>query len=140
MEFNALVPELSVSNFEKSLAFYVETLGFHVEYSRPEDLFAFLSYQKIQLMIEQVWIDSTWTTGALEYPYGRGINLQMEVDSIEPLLQSLRRHAYPLFIEMQERWYRQDTVLLGERQFLVQDPDGYLMRFSQFLGEKPVVG
>ena len=31
MKFNPLIPELSVSNFEKSLEFYRDILGFKVE-------------------------------------------------------------------------------------------------------------
>ncbi|HFQ4989843.1 TPA: VOC family protein, partial [Vibrio vulnificus] len=27
----------------------------------------------------------------------------------------------------------------GQKEFLIQDPDGYLLRFSQYLGEKPKV-
>ena len=32
MEFNKLIPELVVSNLNKSLKFYVKILGFKVEY------------------------------------------------------------------------------------------------------------
>ena len=53
MEFNRLIPELSVSNIEKSLHFYTETLGFKVEYSRTEDKFYFLSLEGSQLMIKR---------------------------------------------------------------------------------------
>ena len=38
--------------------------------------------------------------------------------------------------EMEENWYRQDDKLLGNKEFLVQDPDGYLFRFSEDLGSK----
>lgn len=72
MKFNPLIPELSVSNFEKSLSFYTSVLGFRIAYQRPERQFAFLSYQACQIMIEQE--NPTWKTGTLEYPYGRGIN------------------------------------------------------------------
>ena len=65
MYFNKIIPELSVTNLEKSLSFY-KTVGFKIEYER----------------------------------------------------------------------YRQDNKLLGNREFLVQDPDGYLLRFSEYLGEK----
>ena len=136
MQFNPLIPELSVSDFEKSLSFYTSILGFHIEYQRPERQFAFISYQACQVMIEQE--NPTWKTGPLEYPYGRGINFQIEVDKIDPLLQSLQQHGYPLFIEPKESWYRKDETLLGMREFLVMDPDGYVLRFSQYLGEKPL--
>ena len=65
MYFNKIIPELSVTNLEKSLSFY-KTVGFKIEYER----------------------------------------------------------------------YRQDNKLLENREFLVQDPDGYLLRFSEDLGEK----
>ena len=136
MNFQPLIPELSVSDFEKSLGFYTEVLQFRVEFQRPEDQFAFLSYQGCQLMITQE--NATWRTGALEYPYGRGINLAMLVDNLDVLMQSLLDHHYPLFAEPAEHWYRQGQVLLGRREFLVMDSDGYLLRFAQSLGERPV--
>jgi lactoylglutathione lyase len=136
MNFNPLVPELSVSHFEKSLSFYTEALKFRVEFQRPEHHFAFLSYQGCQLMITQE--GTVWKTGTLEYPYGRGINLAILVDALDVLLQSLQEHHYPLFAEPIEQWYRQGHILLGRREFLVMDPDGYLLRFAQSLGERPL--
>jgi len=134
MLFNTLIPELAVSHFDESLSFYVSVLGFQIEYQRLEQQFAFLSYQGNQIMIEQE--SSTWKTGTCEYPYGRGISFQMMVDSIDGLLQSLRDHAYPIFVEPEERWYRANQSFIGQRQFLVLDPDGYALRFAQSLGER----
>ncbi|CAB3629036.1 hypothetical protein LMG26840_00581 [Achromobacter dolens] len=34
-------------------------------------------------------------------------------------------------------WYRSDAIEVGVRQFLVQDPDGYLLRFSAWVGDRP---
>jgi catechol 2,3-dioxygenase-like lactoylglutathione lyase family enzyme len=48
----ALVPELEVSDFSKSLEFYVDVIGFSVLYDRPERPFAFLGLGSAQLMIE----------------------------------------------------------------------------------------
>ena len=42
MKFNKIIPELSITNLENSLKFY-KTLGFKIEYERPENKFAFLS-------------------------------------------------------------------------------------------------
>lgn len=41
MKFNKLIPELSVSNIEKSREFYL-MLGFKVRYERKNDKFIFL--------------------------------------------------------------------------------------------------
>lgn len=38
--------------------------------------------------------------------------------------------------DIEENWYRQDDKLLGNKEFLIQDPDGYLLRFYKDLGEK----
>ena len=43
MKFNALIPELTVTDLERSRAFYVGVLGFRIEYARPENRFLFLS-------------------------------------------------------------------------------------------------
>jgi len=89
VRFNKLIPEISVTDIEESLRFYTEILGFKVEYSRPEDGFAFLSLQGSQLMVEE--INHNWDTGELERPYGRGVNLQIEVDSVEELREYRRK-------------------------------------------------
>ncbi|MFH0874765.1 MAG: VOC family protein [archaeon] len=136
MKFNKLIPELSVSDFEKSLSFYTEILGFNIEYMRKENKFAFLSFEGSQIMIEQV--NNNWNTGTLEYPYGRGINFQIDVKSIQPILISLNNKKYPLFLKPKENWYRKGDTLLGNKEFLVQDPDGYLLRFSEEIGERQV--
>ncbi len=131
MKFNKLIPELTVSNLEKSLKFYTNILGFKVEYSRKG--FCFLSFQKSQIMISE---SDNWETGKLERPLGRGINFQIEVNKIDPLLQKLRKNKIKLFIEPQEKWYRVGKIKMGNKQFLVQDPDGYLLRFFEDLGRK----
>jgi hypothetical protein len=87
-------------------------------------------------MLEQ--LNDVWKTGELEYPFGRGINIQMLVEDIEVLISSLKAHGYPLMVEPEEHWYRKDNLLLGLREFLVMDPDGYLLRFSQRLGTKEI--
>lgn len=135
MDFNRLIPELSASHFEKSLSFYIELLGFQIEYQRSESSFAFLSHQGSQIMLVQR--NNTWKTGEPEYPFGRGINIQMLVDDIEVITRSLKEHGYPLMVEPEEHWYRKDDVLLGLKEFLVMDPDGYLLRFSQRSGTRP---
>ena len=134
MKFNKLIPELSVSDIKKSIDFYTSVLGFKIEYERPENKFAFLSFQGSQIMISQT--NDMWKTGELKFPFGRGINFQIEVDNITPIVESLRKNRHPIFIEPKDNWYRQGRFLLGNREFLVQDPDGYLLRFFQDIGKK----
>ena len=79
-----LVQELYCSDFEHSLRFYVELLGFRILYSRPDEKFAYLDREGAELMIEQP-IDRSWLTGELTQPFGRGINLQIQVSEIDAL-------------------------------------------------------
>ena len=48
----ALVPEIEVSDFPRSLRFYVTVLGFSVLYDRPERPFAYLTLGAAHIMIE----------------------------------------------------------------------------------------
>ncbi|MCT4507534.1 MAG: VOC family protein [Tepidibacter sp.] len=136
-KFNKLIPELSVLDIDKSLNFYLNILLFKLEYERKEDKFAMISLNGSQIMIEQ--INGYWETGELSYPFGRGINFQIEVDDIDKLYENIKENEYPIKIEMEENWYRADDKLVGQKEFLVMDPDGYLLRFAQDLGEKDYI-
>jgi catechol 2,3-dioxygenase-like lactoylglutathione lyase family enzyme len=138
----ALVPELNITALPASLAFWRDLLGFRVLYGRPEQGFAAIEREGIEFMLEEYETGPTersWDTGPREKPYGRGINFEMTVSEIAPLLERLKRAAWPVFFGPEERWYRigasEET---GVRQFLVQDPDGYLLRLSQSLGRRPL--
>jgi catechol 2,3-dioxygenase-like lactoylglutathione lyase family enzyme len=133
--FAPLVPELIVLDLARSRAFWCDVLGFQVAYQRPEHNFMYIERQRSQLMLKQR--NGNWETGPLERPLGRGINFQMFVDSVEPLLAALKRADWPLFKERHDAWYRIAGEERGNRQFLVQDPDGYLLRFAQDLRTGP---
>ncbi len=135
---NSLVPELSIIDFKKSLDFYTRILGFSIEYQRAEEGFAFLSLGDAQIMIDQIGESRTWQTGEMKHPLGQGINFQIRVDSIDEIISSLKRENIQLFLDVEEKWYRKNDRQVGNRQFLVQDPDGYLLRFFESLGEKPL--
>src|SRR3990167_11149962 len=97
MQFNSLVPELYVLDFQKSLNFYVSILGFAIEYQRKEPKFAFLSYLDSQIMIqEDDDNDKDWHTDKLEYPFGRGINFQIKANDVQQLANKLEAANYPL--------------------------------------------
>lgn len=143
MKFNQLLPELSVTNIKESLKFY-KTLGFKIEYERPENKFAFISFENVQFMLQEIKNEEDsskekWTVGELHYPFGNGINFEIDVKGkISTIYDRLKQVGYKIAFDIEENWYRQDDKLLGNKEFLVQDPDGYLLRFSEDLGEKPL--
>jgi catechol 2,3-dioxygenase-like lactoylglutathione lyase family enzyme len=131
----ALVPELGVSNIQESLAFWCGLLGFDIAYDRPAARFAYLTRDDLQVMLCER--NGRWETAGMQRPFGRGINLQMVVDRIQPVLNALADADWPLYEQPDEVWYRVGDQEFGQREFLVQDPDGYLMRFAERLGVRP---
>lgn len=137
LEYNPLVPELTVSHLATSLTFWLQ-LGFEVVYQRPEHGFAYLRREGAQVMLEQLGaVAGQWLSAPLATPFGRGINLQIDVAAIAPLIDRLSQAGIALFRPSSEQWYRAGTVEVGQRECLVQDPDGYLLRFVERLGERP---
>jgi catechol 2,3-dioxygenase-like lactoylglutathione lyase family enzyme len=136
-QWAALVPELLVTDLNRSLAFYIDGCGFRLRFARPEDGFAYLALGDAQIMLEQASADS-WITGPLTPPLGRGINFQIEVEDIAGLEDRVVALGTPLFRPPMTEWYRVGDVEHCQTQFLIQDPDGYLLRCMQHLGERPV--
>lgn len=131
-----LTPELCCSNIKISLSFYIETLGFNIQYERKEDRFAMLERQGARIMLEEICgTNRTWMAGTLEVPFGRGMNLEIETDKIDELYNCVQKSGASVFLPIEEKRYRVDDALLVNRQFIVLDPDGYMLRFSQNITE-----
>lgn len=136
-----LVPELLVSNLERSLVFWCDLVGFGVAYDRPEEKFAYLDLDGAQVMLEEVDpSERQWISGSLETPFGRGINFQIEAPSSDAVYARLTKAGLTAYMDIEEKWYRAGTSEVGVRQFLVQDPDGYLLRISSSLGQREISG
>lgn len=135
----ALIPEFAVSDWQASRDFYTNLLGFDVLYARPEEGFAMLAKGAAQVMIDQIGEGRTFDDGHLPdgYPFGRGLNVQIRVTDLDDMLRRLMVAKHPLYLPPEEKWYRRGTEELGNRQFVVADPDGYLLRFFEDLGARP---
>lgn len=132
-----VIPEFDVTDLDASLAFYVQVLGFSVAYARPEERFAFLDLEGAHLMLQEANGGARrFNTAPLERPYGRGVSLQITVSDADALLAKLSSAGHTPIIPLEERWYRAGSTWVGLRQFVVADPDGYLLRFARSLGSK----
>ena len=134
-----LVPELYVFDFKESLYFYTDVLGFAVLYDRKDERFAYLELEGAQLMLEEV-SDSSRQFGSarLERPLGRGVNLQIQISMVDVLYERVLSSNAEVVIAIEEKWYRVNSREGGNRQFVVSDPDGYLLRFYTDLGDRPI--
>ncbi len=139
----SLVPELYVTNLSQSLQFYVDLLGFKINYKRPENNFVAISLEKGKLMLQE-FISSNkaskeefqqghWQTDRLEYPLGRGINFEFTITNLESAYLELKKAKYPITVDLHNKKYRVENQLIEVKQFLVMDPDGYLIRLAQEL-------
>jgi len=133
-----LVPELLITDLSASLRFWRDLCGFRVLFDRVDEGFAYLDLDGAHVMLDQRGFTRDWETGPMELPFGRGINLLVRVAAIEPILAALAAAGWSLFLAPEQKWYRTGDVETGLHQFLVQDPDGYLVRFSTWIGERPV--
>lgn len=133
----ALVPELAITDLDVSLRFWRDLLGFEVAYDRAEEGFAYLTLGGAHVMLDRIAAGRTWATGELDAPLGRGMNLEIQVPDLAAVLHRVEEAGWPLFLAPEEQWYRAGAEEVGVRQFLVQDPDGYLVRLQTEIGTRP---
>ena len=137
--WSVLVPEMLVRDLARSLVFYCDLLGFTEKFGRPEDGFVYIETGHAQIMLEAMPDDlsNVWVTGELAPPLGRGLNLQIEVADVRVIHDRLAMAGIDLFRPLRRSWYREGEHENGQDEFLVQDPDGYLLRFMQHIGTRP---
>ena len=128
MDFNNLIPELSVFDILQTKKFYKE-LGFKIEYERQKEKFIFMSFQDSQFMFEQIH-DEGWNTGELIYPLGRGINFSIAVEDVEGIYKLVKTLNFEIYKELTRNKYQVNGTEETQIEFLIQDPNGYLLRFT----------
>ena len=115
-----------------------------------ESRFAYLGLDGAELMLQDAsGPGRRFRTAPLQHPFGRGINLQIAVPNVDETLEAVHAAGIEPVIEIEERWYDVDVVtpsgrwsergvmVAGNRQFVVADPDGYLLRCYTSLGSRP---
>lgn len=135
---NPLVPELWCSDFDKSLTFYTDVLGFQVVQRRDQDHHAYIDLEGSQLMLASWEPDGTWEPAPLKHPYGRGINFQILVSDVRKLYNAVKSAGILPFVDLYTQDYWRTDRMDQRTEFAVLDPDGYLLRFSQIESHKPV--
>ena len=130
----ALVPELYVTSLEASLAFY-RHLGFTIQYRRPGEGFARIARGAAELMLEEPH-GRTWLLAPLSRPRGVGVNLTIVTTGVDALYAELPQGTAVL-LPPETKQYQRATDTVAVRQFVVADPDGYLLRFSETLAITP---
>jgi len=124
--YTKLTPNLIVSNVERSLAFYVETLGFERGLTVPDQspfVFASVTSGAVEIFLNDA------ATAIEEYPAFAGkpigatgtLFVEMQgVDALHERIKSSVKVVMPLA-----------TKFYGMREFAIADPDGYVITFAE---------
>jgi len=106
-----------------------------VLYDRPEERFAMIDLAGARLMLEQAdGPGRRFRTAPLEQPFGRGVNLQIEIADVRATYARVVENGAAVLIPLERRWYRVGELERAQDQFVVCDPDGYLLRLISILG------
>ena len=127
--FKKLTPNLLVANVERSLAFYVDTLGFARGMTVPDAspfVFASVTSGDVEIFLNDA------ATAVNEYPafagkpLGATATMFIEVEGVDALHDRIQSSA-TIAMALETKFY-------GMREFAIVDPDGYLITFAQRVG------
>lgn len=79
-------------------------------------------------MFEQ-FHENGWNVGDLDYPLGRGVNFEIGCSNVTALYEKIKAANVTIFRELSVAEYTVKGEKLQQQEFLIQDPDGYLLRF-----------
>ena len=129
-----VVPWLYCSDLDRSLGFYRDVLGFQLRGARPEEKSAYIEHHGARIMLQEATAGSLLLPD-LEHPFGRGVHLLIATSNVDALhMEVLNKASHPaVYADPRNRWYRIGEGMEGHREIVLQDPDGYLLRFYQRL-------
>ena len=128
--FKKLTPNLLVASVERSLAFYVDTLGFTRGMTVPEA--SPLAFASVTGGAVEIFFNDA-ATAVKEYPAfdGKAIGatgtLYIEVEGVDALHDRLKSKV-KIVMPIATQFY-------GMREFAIADPDGYVITFAERAAE-----
>ena len=135
--FAPMAPELLVNDLSQSLPFWRDLCGFTIAYARPTEGFAYLTHPDgAQIMLCER--SGVWESGPMDLPFGRGVLFQIVVGDITRISSRFHAANRPLYMPGREVWRDFGNCLGGRKEIGVQDPDGYLILFTQQIGFRPL--
>ena len=124
--FKKLTPNLLVANIERSLAFYVDTLGFERGMTVPDApplVFASVTSGSVEVFFNDAATAVKELPVFTGKPIGATGTLFIEVDGVDALHDRLKgtvKIVMPIV-----------TQFYGMREFAFEDPDGYVITFAE---------
>jgi catechol 2,3-dioxygenase-like lactoylglutathione lyase family enzyme len=126
-ELAAVAPELFVPDVDASLRFYVDTLGFRLVRTDPPGegphTFALLMLDNAVFMIAHESLAGDATRPRSGERRGRGIHVRIMVPDVDAVYERVRAKGVRIRVPIDDRDY-------GLRDFIMEDADGYDLRFA----------
>ena len=124
--FQKLTPNLLVANVERSLAFYIDTLGFERGLTVPEQspfVFASVTGGSVEIFFNDAAGAIKEYPGFGGKPIGATGTMYIEVEGVDALHDRLKA-TVPIVMPLVTQFY-------GMREFAIEDPDGYVITFAE---------
>jgi uncharacterized glyoxalase superfamily protein PhnB len=124
--YTKLTPNLIVASVERSLAFYVDTLGFARGMTVPDQppfVFASVSSGGVEIFFNDVKAATDEYPGFAGKPIGATATLYVETRGVDELHARLKSKA-TIVMPLETKFY-------GSREFAIEDPDGYVITFAE---------
>ena len=125
-QFKKLTPNLLVASVERSLAFYVDTLGFERGMTVPDAspfAFAAVTSGAVEIFFNDAAGAVKEYPGFAGKPIGATGTLFIEVEGVDALHDRLAPTVKILMPIV--------TQFYGMREFAISDPDGYVITFAE---------
>ena len=125
-ELKKLTPNLIVSDVDRSLAFYRDTLGFAVTATVPDAapyVFASVQSGPVEIFLNAPEPAAAEYPAFKDRPIGGTLTLFIEVSDIRRAYGELEGRV-EVVMPLEHKWY-------GVTEFAFADPDGYLITFAE---------
>ncbi len=133
-QFNKITPNLVVASVERSLAFYIDLLGFTRGMTVPEQppfVFASVTSGTVEIFFNDtkpVLDEHPDWAARLHASAGNSMFVEVGDGAIDALYDRIAAKV-KVVMALKTQWY-------GMREFAIEDPDGFVITFAQRVAER----
>ena len=124
--FRKLTPNLLVADVSRSLAFYVDMLGFSRGMTVPDAapfVFGSVTLDAVEIFFNEAGTAVKEYPSLAGRPIGASGTMFIEMDDVDAYHAALRGKV-TIVMPLVTQWY-------GLKEFAIVDPDGYLITFAE---------
>jgi catechol 2,3-dioxygenase-like lactoylglutathione lyase family enzyme len=123
-----VAPEFFVRDVDLSIAFYIDKLGFTLVRAEPEGAgrytFAVIALGDVEFLLCHESFLGAANRAALPYPRASGVDIRLMTDDVDSVYARVTERGVRVVLPLRDEPY-------GLRDFTLEDPDGFRIRFAQ---------